>query len=1193
MRLFRWKKAFVIPFLLAGLVPVCWAQFNSSVEGTVTDKTGAVVPNAHVTLHNVQTSIDLSATAESNGNYRFNAVGPGNYQVIVEAQGFAKRVTDVQVLQDEVAAANVTLTVGAATTEVNVTTVENQLNPDETRLEVTLDAQQVSNLPLQDGSVLETVRTAPGVTGIDEDRSMNQASIYGSVMYAQANGRPNSGNVYMLDGVSILSNTGYGGVTNQSITFVPTEDMVQEVSLETQSYSVDFGSSSSMKTNFTSKGGTNQFHGDFGDRYSGRGLNATGDFSSPELPNGRRWYTGSIGGPIWKDRSFFFFAFMHQTQATAVEELENWATNEFTGTWAPQNYPNSVNVNDLLVPFPVGNASSGGQKASVITQGVTDYASDLFATSTPNVCAVPIKNLPFYLGTQIGSTPIPCSLPVVDYGVFDQSPRVDGFEIDGRFDQYFRRGEDRLYADYVLEPQISDYIWWRPGFNTTTPGGARYLNFNYTHIFTPALVNQVSVSYLRFYNSYASSPANTIPFLTLTLGMGDSTTDYFGSVDAPSWQKNLNIQLHDDVTWIHGRHNLKAGFSGWKADYYDQAAGGSEKATTPEYFSWSDMLDDQPWSYDLATLSGSTGKYLANITGSTVLQIGAYAQDDWKVRPNLLITYGLRWEDYGNPAAWGANVLPYYNMVSPTTATIRENIVNDDISTMKAANAFASRQDLNFLPRVGFAWTPFPDRKITVHGGAGFYEDAMNVGGVVSGLETNSPSYLNLNFGYTNPAPLNVVNPRNYYGTDANSPPPFGDTFSYPSIVPVGHDSHGEVLLNENGINTVLTSALTGVDPHLKPQKTALYSVQVEGELSSNFIVGVGYSGSFSWGQYANGDYNSYPGDMIANNGIEKRLSPEWGSIGVNEGLLSDNYSALMLMARQTLGRRLSWHAGFIFSKSLGYGATMYSGAGNSDGGAASITSIPDIYDPKHYYGPLVGSVPVSFNGSASYELPGDHLRNFAERSVLGGWTFSTVTSWQSGSPFSLYTSAGFVPISEALPSQGGTCTPAPCGTDISNPSNAGEYLANGIADSLVNIPTGLQKKGFSRAQWKYGVFSSIGYSFASTPTYGVASSGPGFTNPSAYGVNPIYSNQGFNSFVGPGYLDLDGALHKKVFLPWFGNDKGSTLTLGIEGSNIINRVNLSGPASADLNNVSSHGLGVAQEAYQARIFQLVARFEF
>ena len=1165
--------AILVLLLFGSVTQNCLAQFNSSVGGTVTDQTGALVPGAEVTLHSVQTNIDRRDTTEATGYFRFNGVGPGDYQVIVAANGFAKKVTGVHVTQDEAANVNVALALTGATTNVTVTGQADQLDADETRVQTTLQSEQLAALPLQNGSPLEAVRTGQGVTGVDEDRALSPVSINGNTMNAQANGRSNAGSTYQLDGVSIQDNTGYASGVNHNLTFTPSEDMVQEVAVEVTSYSVDFGSASSMKVNFTSKGGTNQFHGTFGDRYSGRGLNATADFASPALPNSRRWYSTSLGGPIWKDKTFFFFSYLHQAQVSTDSNLQHWATNDFTGTWAPQNYPNSTNVKNLLAAFPVGNAT-GGQNASVIKQGVTAHASDLFATSNPGVCAVPIKNAPFYLGSQIGSTPIDCGMEVVDYGVLNQAPVVNGFQIDGRIDQYLRGGKERFYGAYVLEPQQSDFIWWRPGFNSHTPGGSRYANFNYTHLFSPNLISQAAVSYVRFYNSFTSNPANVIPFLSLMIGGGDDATDFFGTPGDPAWQKAHNLQFHEDVTWTHGRHNVKGGFSLARLGQYGQNAGWSSKAEDPLYFGWSDMLDDHPWSYSLATLSGATGQFLANIQGSVVTQLGLYGEDDWKVKPNLLLTLGLRWDSYGNPEPWGADALPYYNMVVPSGATLRDSIVAGNVSTARVSKAFAGAQDVNFMPRVGFAWTPTFKQKMTVHGGVGIYEDAMDVGGVVSGLSINSPSYLNLSFGATNPAPLNIVDPRNFYGTDWTKPAPFGNTYSYPSITPTGVDKSGEVTLDLGGVTTVLTSALSAVDPHLKPQKTSLYSLQIETELPHNLIVGTGYSGSYSWGQYASGDYNSFPGDKIINNGTLKRLSPEWLGISKNANLLTNNYNSLLVTVRQSYSR-LNWHATYTWSKTLGNGG-----------------SIADIYDPKHYYGPASGSVPHSFNGSIAYEFPGRDLHNSYQRALLGGWEVSGVGTAQSGSPFSLETTAAFVPIANALPSEGGTGT-----TDISNPSSAGEYLANGQANNLVTIPAGIKTKGFNRSQWKYGIFSQYGYTYNSIPTIPsgstAAQSGQAFLNPTGYGINPVYSNQGYNSFVGPGYLGLDAALHKKVYLPWFGNEGRSTLTMGLEGSNIINRVNLTGPASADLNTVSTFGLGVAQAARQARILQVMGKFQF
>jgi hypothetical protein len=407
---------------------------------------------------------------------------------------------------------------------------------------------------------------------------------------------------------------------------------------------------------------------------------------------------------------------------------------------------------------------------------------------------------------------------------------------------------------------------------------------------------------------------------------------------------------------------------------------------------------------------------------------------------------------------------------------------------------------------------------------------------------------------------------------------PWGMTFTHPAIVPVGVDSHGEVEINNGEGTSIVTTALSGLAPHFAPQKTALYNLQIEKEFGANFIFGVDYTGSLEWGQYASGDYNSFPGDQIANNGGYNRLSSEWSGITQWTNTLRGNYNALILTARQNY-QRLSWHASYTFSKDLSSGST-----------------ISDIYDPNHYYGPASGSVPFSFNGAISYELPGKELHNFVARTVLAGWTVSGVTTAQSGNPFSINTTATFVPLSSALPSEGG---PAGGSTDISNPANAGGYLANGPSyyNSLVNIAPGIQRKGYSRSQWRAGIFSNCGFTYASHPTYtNAAAQGACFTNPSSYAINPVYSNQGANSFYGPGYLGVDGALHKKIYLPWFGKEGGSTLTMGIEGSNIINRANLSQPGSQSTSatDVADPSyLGVIYTANQGRYFQVVGRFTF
>ncbi|WP_109488505.1 TonB-dependent receptor [Occallatibacter savannae] len=1144
--------AFVM--LLLAAQPTAYAQFNSSLEGVISDQTGAVMPDARVVLRDVATNITRVGTTNASGYFRFNGLGPGSYEIAVEANGFAKKVVAAQVAQDQATNVNVKLFLASQTSMVTVSAEQTALNTDETRLAATLASEQISNLPLQNGDVLSVVRVAPGVTGIDEDRNLWSINIGSTGMNAQANGRPSGSNSYELDGVSIESNS---KGTGTQIEFVPQPDMLQEVSMEVNNYSVDYGASSSMKINMTTKGGSNDFHGSLGTRYSGRGLNSTGFNTTPSLPFSRRWYMGTIGGPIVKNRTFFFFSYLHQTQITAISGLVHYATNEFVGgpnSWAAQTYPNSVNVQKLLIPFPAGDSTISGQKAALQKTGVVQHASDQFQQS-PGVCAVPERSGPWFFGHNTGVFhPIDCGMEIVDTGVLNQSPRVNGFQLNGRLDQYFRNGNDRVYAAYLLQPQTSDFIWWRPGFNSTTPGGTRYLNFNYTHIFTPSLLNQAAFSYMRVYSAFNGSPANTIPFLSLMLGTGNDATDYFGTPGSPTNNHEHDFQMRDDVTWNRGRHNLKFGFNTKHLNYYENQAGWISKPEVPIYWNWSDMFDGHPSGYNLSTLGGLDGKFLPNIYGDKATQFGFYVQDDWKVSPKLLLTMGLRWDDYGNPAPLGSEVLPFYNMVRPSGVSLRDAIVNNQLSTRKMSTSWLGRENKNILPRVGFAYSPNPALKLTIHGGIGLYEDALNLQGVQGGI-INSPNYLNLSFSmFASSAPLNVIDVRNLYGTDWKAPAPFGRTYQYPAITPNGVDAHGEVY-QDAAHTSVIRTNLQGQDLNLSPQKTMLYNLQAEKELNWNVIVGLGYSGSYSWDQFGSGNYNAFPGDEIQHGGKYTYLSQEWNDIGYRKNIWTSNYNALLVTARQNHGK-LSWQGSFTWSKNLGYGGL-----------------VPDIYDPFHYYGPVSGSVPVGANGSAQYEFPGRTLKNPLERAILGGWEISGLFTAQSGTPLSLITTANFNPSAGADPGQGG------------------DYLGNNNPNALVDIASGVKKKGYSRTEFRKGMFcDKFGYCSNSLPKTNTLA-----FNPTGYGTQPVYGgkNQGYNSFYGPGYLAVDSGLHKKVILPWLRNENSSTLTLGIEGTNILNRVNLSAPASTDFKNTSSFGLGVSQAANQARVFQVMGKFEF
>jgi outer membrane receptor protein involved in Fe transport len=1130
----------------------CLGQFNSSVQGTVSDQTGALVTSATVTLHNTQTGVEYSAPVNGSGFYRFNSLAPGSYQIFVDAPGFARQTIDTLVTTDQTAGVNIRMAPASTLSTVSVTSQGPVLNPDETRNQTTIEAQQIQNVPLQNGSILELTRVAPGVTGIDEDRNLSAIGIIGNSPVAGANGRPSTSNLYLLDGATIQSNSLL--YSSLELNFVPNPDMVSEVSLETTTFAVDNGAGSSLRVNYTSKAGTNRFHGAVTYRYGGKGLDAVPDFTSALSPFSRRWWLASLGGPIWKDRTFFFVSFLHQNQISSSSSVSNYTAPEFI-QWAHQNYPNSLDVNDLLLAFP----------ADKITHlGTAVTANQGWAPSSNGVCTVPVNAAPF--GTQIGSTPIPCSLPVLDSGIFNQAPTVIGHQIDARLDQYFRQGKDRIYASFIETPQTSNFLWWHSGYDALTPSVTRYGNLNYTHIFSSQLLNRASFVYQRYGSSFTPSPAATIPFLSLILGPGPTNpgTDFFGT-PGDSYSKAHDYMFRNDVVWTHHDHNVSLGFQYTHNDTWDNSSGEASKPSTPIYNTWSDFLDDQPFTYGLSTLSAATGKYLPQIYGSQVTQFSAYAQDEWRATPRLLLTLGIRWDDYGNPYAYGNGALPFAQIFPAAGSTLQQQIAGSSVQAVK--NAFAGRLNNNFLPRIGFAWTPKENGKWVVHGGIGFYEDSLELGDITQGLPQQPPVDLSLTFSVFSPAPLNNVTSANLYGTSASAPPPYGRTYINPAITPLGFDSRGGVIASYNGGSPILYQAsLNGNDRHLTPQKSALFNLAVEHQLSHNIVVGAIYTGSNSWNQWYGGDFNTFPGDLIVNNGTEERLTSEWGAINLTRNGLRTNYNGVTLTARQT-GRPFTWQASYTYSRSLGDPLPL----GTS--GNAGLDTLPNAYTPNSLYGPSDYDVPQSFNGLATYNLA-LHSNNWLLDRALGGWQIGGVVTGQEGTPFSVITTSPWSP-----------------GTN--DPRVGGDYLANGTNFSYVNVPPGTKRKGFSRAQYKQGIFAYAGY----TPTTTAPADAPYFTNPAGYGTTPVLGNQGRNSFRNPGYLGLDASVHKSIDLPWF-RDQKSVLMAGAEATNVINRANL-GTLNNNSNSINAADLaqglnfGIVNTANQARIIQLVARFSF
>jgi outer membrane receptor protein involved in Fe transport len=1121
----RFKTLVCCFFLACAVFPFqqAYAQLNSSVQGTISDASGAVIPGTKVTLHNTQTGVDAATETNPSGYYRFLYVAIGEYEVTAEKAGFTKKSVSATVTADQTIGINITLTPATTKTTVLVTAAAPALNPEETRTQATLQASQVEALPLQNGSVLEVLRVAPGVVGIDEDRVNWAINIGGANPTASANGMQADSNLYMLDGAPIQSSSHLGGVYTDPWVFItPNSDMVSEVSLETVTFGVENGSGSSMKVNFATKSGTNDWHGDVQYRYGSKGLTAVTPFTATNSPFVRKWWLTSFGGPIRKDKTFFFFSYEHQTQLTALSSEVTDVTPQFT-QWAAQTYPNSLDVTKLMVPFPPDTVSvtnpavlTAGQAAASGAGGVSMTGSSCsFLTTTPQ--------------------PIPCSLPLEEAGNFPQSPFVNGYQLSARLDQYFNGGKDRLYGNYMYVPQNSQFLWWHSGYNALTPTWTRYANLNYTHSFSSTLLNQASITWQRYRSAFTAGKSETIPFLTLIFGSPFSPgLSYFGT-PGPTVDKEHDYTLRDDLTWVRGNHSFKFGFQGTHNDFWFDNSGYLARPSVVLFFGWPQFFDDSPFQYGLSTLSGKTGQYIPQINGAQANNFALYAQDDWRVTSHLKLTLGLRWDEYGNPSAYGHDALPFAQVVLPSASALPEQFAGAAVKTV--SNAFAGASTNNVLPRAGFAWSPLGHEKWSIRGGVGLYEDSFWLSDIAGSLGSQRPDDLSLTFSTFNPLPpTNVVSAANLYGTTPGTPP-YG--YTYPTVKPLGYDSRGGVIqaYAANGTPILYPANLNGADSHLGPKRNALFTLGFERELGRGMVAGATYSGSRSWDLWYSADFNTFPGDLIVNKGTEERLTSEWGSINYLRNGLSANYNALILVLRRQTGR-LNWQASYTWSRNLDYEGIM------------------DAYNPKANYGPSSMNAPQRLSFTATYLTPNfgsEGLTRFIGQNLLGGWQLGAIGVAQSGTPFTVYTDAAWNP-------------------SATSPSSGGDFLANGVNLSYPDIMPGTKTKGFTHGQYEAGIF---GYN--------------NFTLPSGYGVQPVYGNEGRNIFSNPAYCAIDTSLRKRITLPWFA-DKKSTLIFGVEATNFFNHANFQG-VNADMNNDAF--FGQVNSAYQGRIVQLVGRFEF
>lgn len=1071
--------------------PFCQAQFSGNLQGTVQDPSGAGVPSAVITLTNVETQVSQTTKSDSTGVYRFASLAPGNYRVTAAAPGFKGSAVALTLATDETRNVPILVQLGDVSAEVQVTEQAPLLDTSDSRNQLTIDRTALAELPMPSRNPLSLLTLAPGVTGIGAGTETNFNPE--NSVDASANGRGANANLYVVDGLDVTSSIRPG-----VINLTPNADSVQEASVQTNTYNVDFGRASSIETVITTRSGTSAYHGFAAEYYTYQGLFARGEFGIPKPTRVAPFHTNNlsfgVGGPIIPHHEFFFFVGYEpylslSSNGTSLQTYEDPAFTAF----AQAAQPNSPEVQLLTKYKPTGGTFTN----------VLQTAQQAFGA----------QNLTANTGCGTPSTDnIPCATPVFDQGNFNSSGRNNSRQYNVRIDKYFKK--DRLYGLFYRDVISTGSPAIRPDFATTNNYYTFSLQGNETHTFTPNTLNEAFGGYNRIEGFSPSSGDFTVPVVNVTgLGVG------FGDGFALGDYIQHSYHWRDVLTHIHGSHSFRFGYEGWHGDDVALFAGAYAQPNF-QFNSLIDLINNNPYSEGNLSYDLTTGKPKANNYGYSQTTAGAFAQDTWKANKHLTLNYGIRYDNFGNayPSLAGTGLSNFHlgsgssfaEQVASGVLTPQSHVYNHDLNYV-------------FSPRGGFAYAPGSDGKWFVHGGIGLYHDFYTLGNSENGLSGNPPGFARPTF-YNNGS---TAPPIFGYGTQNTYP--FG--FPYPAF-------HGQALDAKGGIPGSQVG-IGGVDVNLASPHTVNYSLGIDRQITRDFVASISFAGSHSGGLIVGGgntnntaygsDVNAFSGDLIQHiscvetstknqcSGTQTRLNTSFGTINYAYNTAVSNYSGLIVAGRGRFASR-----GFVTaSYTLGHALDDWQ-------------NYPIGYpNEQRFYANSPYDVRNRVSIGASYELPGANMSNGFAKRVLGGWTLAGTSVAQSGPPFTVFTGAVFSAqlVNPALPATGNNLVYAP---------GSGDFNADG--DNFDYPSVTAYRQSHARADYHSG--RGILQNCQNALPCG------NFVLP-ALGTE---GNETPNQFRNPGYFDIDVTINKITSIT-----ERLKLELRLDTFNVANRVNYNG----------------------------------
>jgi hypothetical protein len=652
-------------------------QQLGAIQGTITDQTRALLPGVTVTVTNLDTGVARATTTNEAGIYRVPSVEPGRYKVVAALAGFGTATqTDLTVSVGATLGVNFTLTPGAVEETVTVAGVAPDIQTEKADVSAVVEQKKINDLPLVGRNVLSLTALQPGVVGIPSTQDFLTPE---QGMGLTANGVRETGNNASIDGSSI-NNGPWGG----TMIIVPNVEAVQEFQVIANNPSAEYGRNSGATVSVITKGGTNNLSGSALEFHRNQNLRARGYFENRSIPKPdfhRNDFGGSLGGPIKRDRAFFFVS------AEIVRELTGASFNQTVETRALVDWVNATRPN------------------SVAAQLFRKYAPPSYPTTNLRDLGTPMPG-PNVWSTTPDGIPDVGTIPVVYNG-----PR-NGDQVTTRVDQVFRGGRDRLRATYYLTDFDQPFLYVRSAFNHPYPFRNQLFNVAHTWVISDRSLNEANFGLIRQHGA-AGDPTPESPTVAVGNGVAGFGVDFWHPID---FTQN-NFQVKDTFTTTRGRHSVRTG---------GELRLGRDGATLhhwerPNYSFQSilDFVDDEAFSENRAvdpTTGQPTTAYGKYITDEWAL----FVQDNWKARSNLTLNLGVRYDNFGNPKK---DRIPFNGIILGPGANRQEQMRTAKVGVV---DKLYETDWNNVAPRLGVTWDPTSHGTFVIRGGGGISYNRIN-----------------------------------------------------------------------------------------------------------------------------------------------------------------------------------------------------------------------------------------------------------------------------------------------------------------------------------------------------------------------------------------------------------------------------------------------------------------------------------